>query len=307
MYPSKSWIFFMIVALSGCSVLKGGTAVDCGSPDSRDVTLSIARDQITKLTGTTEGGEPGLSKSKIRAAVQQLVLTLEDIRTTKKDPNSTKRFCTGTLKLVVPAEMIRDAETARELANESTLSDLADASNVDASANAFKSELTFNVQPTDEGDKVFSEIEGGDPTFSFFSELLKDTLLKNQVVEAKATADRMAAEKAAAEQSAATEQRAAALNEAQTENKLAVQTINAVWRSIPSETRQQLLAMQLAWGRKKDADCRVEASSSSTNEDELNENRLRCDTRIQNERASYLKQYLPSGAPESEDGNINVN
>jgi uncharacterized protein YecT (DUF1311 family) len=257
--------------------------------------LSIVRDQITRLASAGSDADVHLSKAEIRATIEQLHLSLEDVRTTKNDPNSTKKFCTGTLKLVAPAEVVNDAEDARRTAGESSLSDLADNSNVESNANAFTADIDFNVQPTDDRNKIFAEIENGGPAFRFFAELVRDHLLKSAVMDAKAEEERAATEQQAAENQALAEQQAATLNEAQTENKIAIQTTNAIWQGIPAEMRTRLLDLQKAWVRKKNADCGVEAASASAESSERDVARLKCDTRMQGERSSWLRQYMESG------------
>lgn len=275
---------------SGCSQVTG-MSNSCSGPDASAVTLDIVRDQVRKLAGQQEEGAPALSKSKIRATVQQLKLTLEDVRTTKDDPNSTKQFCTGRLKLVAPANMVEDANQAREMAGLNSVEDLADTANVEANANAFTADVDFNVQPTDDGDKIYAQLESGDEAIAFIAELVRSHLLKTAISDHKAEQDRIAAEQEAAEAAASREEWSAAFEQAKAENKLAIDSINAIWKAIPSGARSRMLDVQRAWQRRKDASCRVEAASSATSEEEIALNRLRCDTREQNNRANELRQY----------------
>ena len=277
-------------ALMGCSQL-WGVSTSCSGPDASSVTLDIVRDQIRKLASQTDDDSPALSKSKIRATVQQLALTLEDVRTSKDDPNSTKQFCTGQLKLVAPAEMVADASDTREMAGLNSIEDLAENANVEANANAFTADLEFNVQPTDDGEKIYAQVESGVEAIAFFAELVKDHLLKTAVADAKAEQDRIAAEQTAAQTAATNEQWVASLDEAKAENKLAVDSINAIWKAVPADARTRMLAVQRAWQRRKDATCRLEAASNATSENEMQLAKLRCDTREQNARAQELKQY----------------
>ena len=69
------------------------------------------------------------------------------------------------------------------------------------------------------------------------------------------------------------------------------QTINEVWRAVPANIREQLLEMQRAWIRRKNADCRIESATVSTDPQEREAARLRCDTRVTNDRIRYLRQY----------------
>ena len=81
-------------------------------------------------------------------------------------------------------------------------------------------------------------------------------------------------------------------------------TTNAVWQGIPAESRARLLDLQKAWVRKKDADCRVEAASASADPTETQVARLKCDTRMQGERANWLRQYMDGSATVETDNSM---
>jgi uncharacterized protein YecT (DUF1311 family) len=135
---------------------------------------------------------------------------------------------------------------------------------------------------------------------SVASEVLASSLLHNVLQQAAATEQQAQQAQQAQQNSALSEQKAANLNSAQTDNKLALQSILAVWRAIPAAIRVQLLPQQRAWVRKKDADCRVEAASASTDPTEIEVARLTCDTRTTQERISFLQPYReePGDAPQ---------
>jgi uncharacterized protein YecT (DUF1311 family) len=284
--------------LGGCSHV----SADCSSADAQAATIAVIKDQLEKATrdriDQTTAHEQVLT-SKIRATISQLKLLLTDIRTSKKDPNSTKRFCTAHLKVTFPDAVIQDASAAREAAKASTIAQLADQSDIEREANAFVSTIDFDVQPTDEGDKVYSEIETPKGRFNFHAELLASHLLRSLIESAK-TAEQQAAEAekrkqqaAQAEEQAARNQQAQAdLDQAKAENKLAVQSINAIWAAIPRPMRARLGDLQRAWVRKKNADCVLAAASASVDPLPKEAARLRCDTREQQERSSYLRQFV---------------
>jgi uncharacterized protein YecT (DUF1311 family) len=280
----------LLIGLSAC----GHKTLGCSAADAQIPAVSIVKEQLEKQIASRvkdEGSEHGFSLSKIRAAIAQLVITIEDIRTSKEDPNSTKRFCTGTVKVRFPAAVLDDAEKTREAAQAGTISELADNSGVDRAADTFSTPLEFNVQPTDSGDKVFAEVESGNPIFKFTSDVVASSLLRSTVENAKREQDQAVAAQTAAENAAITEQRNANLNAAKTENQLAAQTINATWNAISSDMRGQILPLQRAWVRKKAADCRVESAAASTDPTEIEVARLACDTRVTQDRIRWLNQY----------------
>jgi hypothetical protein len=286
--------------LGGCS----RTATDCSAADAQEATLSIVKEQLEKLTRQkidSAEGHGEILNAKIRATIAQLKIILADVRTTKKDPNSSKRFCTAQLRVSFPDAVLADASKAREDAGATTISQLADERSVERDANAFSSDLSYNVQPTDAGDKVYAELEDAPATLSFYSEVVASHLLKASIEGAKSAAQEAAAQQqrneqaALAEQQAAqTEQKQADLDQAKAENKLAVQMIGAIWNAVPRPTRDRLVDMQRAWIRKKNADCTIEAASASLDPLQKEAARLRCDTRAEQERAGWLRQYVVS-------------
>lgn len=269
------------------------TDIECSSPDSISTTVDLLKKALEKETYEKVSGENGstVSKSSVRAAIAQIVISFEDVRTIRRDPNSTKRFCEGTLKIRFPAEDLSNAEEARSAAELGTVTQLADANDVEREADTFSAKVAFDVQPTDIGDKIFAEMETKSPIMNVASEVLASSLLHNVLEQAAAAAQQDEQTQQAQQNAALAEQKAANLNSAKTDNQLAVQSILAVWRSIPPGVRAQLLPQQRAWSRKKDADCRVEAASASTDPAEMEVARLNCDTRVTQERINSLQPY----------------
>jgi uncharacterized protein YecT (DUF1311 family) len=269
-------------------------SLTCTNEDGVATTLEVVNGQVEKRVRNAlkrEDGTAIVGVAKIRATLKQLRLSIQDIRTSKEDPNSTKKFCTGRFRIVVPQEVLEDAEKGRELAEQGSVADLAEQQNFEAEANAFTSDISYDVQPTDDGDKVFSQVEDGDNIYSFVSGVVASHLARKALENEKAQQQQAVAAQQQEEAAALADQRSAALGEAKAENQLAEQTINEVWSNIPSDTRSSLLPLQRAWVKKKTADCRIEAAANSTDPQERESTRLRCDTRLTYERVSQLRGY----------------
>ena len=277
--------------LSGC----GAAATDCASQASRDVITSIVREQVEKAAEAELAAEDGTklaSASKIRATVAELKVLIEDIRTTKKDPDSTKRFCAGTARVVVPLAMIQDADQTRKLLDMSTVDNLLEQAGLKRSADSVTFDLEFSVQPTDKRDKIYGEVEGAAPMFTALGEVVGAHLARREI---EGASQAQAAEMAAAEAETAKQTEAAQkadLDLATAENKLANQQINTLWKNLPEAARSQLLELQRAWVRKKTADCNIEASGVSTEAMPKEAARLRCDTRLTMGRISELQSLM---------------
>lgn len=268
--------------------------VACTAESAQEPVIAIVKEQLEKLVSDKvrqDDGVRAVGLSKIRAAIGQLAIAVEDIRTSKEDPNSTKRFCAGTIKIRFPSDALADAEKAREAAGGNTVSDLADANDVERHADSFTTPIDFNVQPTDDGNKVFAETESGNNMFGFAAEVVASGLMRASLEDAKRQVQQAADQHTAAESAALAAQRDANLMSARTDNQLATQTIAATWKALGPAVRDRLLPVQRAWIRKKDADCRVEAASSSTDPTEQEVARVNCDTRVTSERIEWLGPY----------------
>ncbi|HEY1214801.1 MAG TPA: lysozyme inhibitor LprI family protein, partial [Bryobacteraceae bacterium] len=300
---SSRWVKWGLVGVALVAVLVAAwwltgfgkkTEIQCSSPDAMSTTIDVLKKglekEIQSKTNSVENAD-AVSKSSIRAAIAQLVVTFEDVRTTRQDPNSTKRFCEGTLKIRFPAEDLSNADEARSAAGLGTVTQLADSNDVDREADTFSAKTDYDVQPTDTGDKVFAETETKSPLMNVASEVLASSLLHNVLQQAAAAQQQQQQAQQTQQNAAVAEQKAADLNSAKVDNQLAMQSILAVWRAIPAPVRTQLLPQQRAWVRKKDADCRVEAASASTDPTDIEVARLKCDTAATQERINFLQPY----------------
>ncbi len=110
--------------------------------------------------------------AKIRATADGIGFGLEDVITTKKDPNSSKKFCEAQLTLTIPSAVLDDANTLRKEVGEGTIQNLAEDVGFRVDLNKFKSKISYNVQPTDSGDKLYTEVEG----VHKFTELMATTV-----------------------------------------------------------------------------------------------------------------------------------
>lgn len=281
--------------LAGC----GAKAVDCSDADAQSTTAALLQDQITKAAirmATGDDGDRVATDAKIRATVAQLRITLTDIRTTKRDPNSTKRFCVATARIVVPDNIVSDSDRVRELASAPSVERTALRLGMEREADALTYSVEYNVQPTDDGKKVYAELDrGGEPPLEFLGEVVISHLARRSVESAQAQA--AAAEDAAAAAQAQQQQASlqADLDMAMAENKLTKQYLNELWKAIPAHYQNQLVDMQTAWVKKKNADCALEAAGAATEPLAREAVRVRCDTRLNRTRANELRPYATGG------------
>ncbi|WP_374249774.1 lysozyme inhibitor LprI family protein [Thermomonas sp.] len=294
-------IVMAAMALAGC----GKHKATCSGKDELAVVKQIVMDEAEKALakGKRDDGSAVFSAASARATLSKISIAFDNVRTSKEDPDSTKVFCEGTIKIVVPPDLLHSAEEGRKLAGLGAISALASNNDMEQAANAFTKAIEYNAQPTDDGKKVYAELTGAASIADFVSEIAGSSMLK-PMIEAKQIEDAKAAEEAnqaaeaqrlQEEQQQAqlrAEQGAANLSVAQEQNTLANQAINELWKGLSEEDREYLLGSQRAWIKKKDVDCKIEAAGRSTDPTEIEIARLNCDTAATRARTDEIRRSL---------------
>ena len=283
-----------IVALaSGCGEMGMGMGeTTCLTPAGHQTVFDIFNEQVERKMSKVLTGELKLDKGHLRGSIQQVKFEISDVRTSKEDPNSTKKFCTGNLRVSFPANVLDEADETLAVTENGTVSDFADGYDYQRNANGFVIPINYTVQPTDDGESIYAELEDGDNAFDFISGLLAAQILRPRVVEEQINRERQEAEQAKAERDAEAAAVAADLADAKAANQLSEQSINATWGALEQDTRNQLLTVQRAWIKKKETSCQLEAARSSIDETDRQISKLRCTARMNNERDRYLENYL---------------
>jgi len=270
-------------------------AVECNNTDGQAVIASLLSDQIIQATREQLGtavSDPQTNEAKIKATVAQIKILIEDIRTTKKDEASTKRGCAATVKLVLPLNMIADAEKFHTNNQLQSISSLTDAVGLQRSADSYTHQLTYSVQPTDDKKKVYGEVEAFGPVANALGEIIAAHMVLPMI-----EANQQSEATAAAAQQALLDQQTQAQSQADlelatAENKLAVQAYAEVWKSLPDTVRAQNVEIQRAWSKKKTADCNIKAAETSTDPLIKEAARLRCETEQTQGRVEELKGLM---------------
>ena len=308
-----------VLALSGCGLHKG----PCGSDDAKTLLSKAIADEIDKAvpgkiqsetpappqpvatlapTSTDPNAPapfvapvappppaPAVSHSAIRRLIDGIVVTIDDIRTNGSVGGKTA--CSASVSLRFPVAVLNAADAERRAANQSALSELADADAVDAHGDTYVAQVNYNVQETDDKSKLFAEVEKFNKLYDFAAEVVTANLIRPLVDTAQA-ANRTAQ---AAANAAQTELKTANLNAAKTDLQLAVQTINAVWQSIDPAVKQRLLPLQKAWWKQAVAQCKVDAAGTSTDAMVIAATEAECQAKANQQRASWLGQFRGAG------------
>jgi uncharacterized protein YecT (DUF1311 family) len=278
--------------LASCSALSETDCSDQSAKDALETAVRNALEDVTLERAKDENGNSLISASSIRASIAKLKFIIEDIRTTKKDPDSTKRFCSGTLKIVFSADTFQSADAARDLIGLPKITAVIDDADLEKGVDYLKGTLDYSVQPTDDGAKVFAEFEGADGKLEIFGEIIAASLLREHI-ENKVREEKQKAEfRRKQEEEAMQAMLKADLEAALSAKKASNEAIALVWRSIEPSVREQLLPQQRAWIKQKDARCKVEGLQYSTVEIEQKTAEANCQARENNNRAEQLSRYV---------------
>ena len=279
----------VLLLLTACDKLPFGqtNAASCGSQDAQQLLKDIVNETAEKAI---KNDQLPVDLSKARAALAQLNITVDNVRTTKKDPNSTKQFCTGTIKVSVPTEMLNNIEKSWELSgNQTKFKEASENDGFTVQANVFSKDFEYSIQPTDDNKKLFVELEQAKPLSGLVRGLVTFDLMKSKI-EAKAAEERA---KITAQQEADLARLKADYDQAKRDNTETRKNINDSWNALPKDTQNEYLADQKAWVAQKKAQCgeiikgvTIDFSDTDTVSKEIG--KLTCDTNTTRERINNL-------------------
>ncbi|WP_174362761.1 lysozyme inhibitor LprI family protein [uncultured Caballeronia sp.] len=279
--------------------------IACNGESSKSVITSILRDEINKhvtanLAAQATGTATNVDSALIRANSGNVSIHIEDVLTTKTDPNSTKKFCSATLRLNVPTEIINNADAVRSMLSLNDSHQQALQSGVDFDADTVKSSLDYSVQRTDDGQKVYGSLNDQNAAVIFVSALVGQSMLKNALESQKAERIQQDQSQALKENQRQTEidqaqiaQTDAALRKARADIKAANNALNVVWNTGSREWRQTLLPEQRLWLAQRENGCKLKAldtgaSGAATFEIE----RINCQVQMTEARTEVLKTLV---------------
>ena len=299
--------------LAACSNPLSSSKAECNDEASRQLvaeTLAKSLNQTglanIKAMITDKGVDVDLVKFK--AAVQQIKFELTDVRTDRADPQTSKKFCQAMLTVSLPSSLLKDADTAREMYQEMTLPKLAILSDLELEGSSVRHQLEYAVQPTDDGQKIYAEVQNAAPPIEFVNQVILDALQKPARLAERRSAEQfeqqaaqeqeqLAADQAALDAQQAMERQANQQAYQSLQQQEAVQRLssannklNAVWNSTSKPVRDQLLAEQRIWLKKRELECRLNSEDAAPELRDIA--RLRCETDVTTQRVGVLQQLI---------------
>lgn len=171
------------VSLSACQTQtkKIGCSNEAGLSS---VISALTKDAEQEIKSTNSK----VSISAIRAAINNLTFSIKDVRTSKEDPSSTKVFCEATFVANIPVNVIEDANEAMKKAGYDSNVELALEEHgfeiSSAAANSYQTTISYNLQPTDDGESILSRIDEGEKqVVNAIHDLIIWSMAKNELAK----------------------------------------------------------------------------------------------------------------------------
>jgi hypothetical protein len=275
----------------------------CSSPLALQIISQLFIENAEKVARAENKGiseEKRLDLAKIRALAGEIKYSLDDVLTTKNDPNSSKKFCEATLSLVLPNSTISNANEKRRSVSQSLIKTIAEDASFKVDGDKYSLKLSYNVQPTDDGKKVYVELENSEPFHLIVNTAViwaalnlpsanngsASSIQKAVVVPASpATSPNQPTPTESAPKS-----ELALVNE---DYASAEHDINFLWKSLPKAIRDENLDAQKAFNAEKELVCSKEAKAAGDG-DRFEIARNKCWARMYRARIPELKKLIPS-------------
>lgn len=185
MISMKTRVSLLLTTLLLVACGKNGLSTnkaECSSESTQVSLQNAIKDSYEKYVKSQDD----LDTSKARATFAQIKVNIDNVRTTKEDPNSTKKFCAGTIKLSVPAELLASIENTVETVNKGSFKSIVKPFGLDADANVFSKDIEYSVQPSDDGKSLFTDLDNGKAIVGFLGTLTSIDQMKGKVEAAAA-------------------------------------------------------------------------------------------------------------------------
>lgn len=282
--------------LVGCekiASLQPVARVKCDDPTAKELVVETLSKQITQLANVQvkqliSEENIALDMGKIRASLQQVVFNVSDIRTNNSDPNSKKEYCLTDLVVKVPQQMLTDADSSRQVYEHLSVAEQAAMENLSFDLNQLSQQLEYMVQPTDDGEKVYVQLENSEVLAQFVTQIVIDALLKTPREQSVQLLEQEQQQRLNEEQENLAEYQQILVAEAQQKIDQANEKLNLVWNATSKEVRELFLEEQRVWLKKRDLECKLQ----STEAEQPEVYRLNCEAEMTQLRTDQLKAQI---------------
>ena len=305
----------ILIGLNACdksiNVVSDNT-VKCGDESSLELVKSLLEDNTQSYVKNIANNEDVvIDGSALRASTSQIKFNLEDVRTSKTKPNSTKIFSVAALSTVLDSETINRANFVNDYYGQADIHEKAFQQDIDMDGNVISYSIEYSIQPTDDGSNIYGQLQNGSELIDFISTEIVNSLQKNYVQamktqEQKDDIEREVSERKAMEAEAEVIAEAEAIADAEATNELVnVSTekakakatmdfkrneFNELWSSASTETRESLAEGQKEWVVERDEICLSRAQEAEVAWQEVV--RMECISELLGDRYYQVKEYI---------------
>lgn len=295
---------------AGCGGIFGNSP-DCGSEKAQKQIDQLLKEELEFAVQSDLDSKKELGSydaTELENTVKRIKIKLQDVRTSRDDPDSSRLACRATLTVDLPKAVESTANEALSLAELGSVREIANRYKIKRRSGNYASDFDYFIQPTDDGSKLFAEIDDDARSLEFLGEvlatyLLADEIRSEKIEEDKAEAEAKRAEREARDAEEAIEREAeqafnaegsAALNAAKVERKLASESINAVWDAMPMAAQRDIDKLHDAWVGQMKARCAARAAGTDQRASMRQAKELQCQTSMVRSCTSTLRRNLNS-------------
>lgn len=230
--------------------------------------------------------------------MSQLTIDINDVRTTS-DEKTPKKQCEATLTVQVSEELINKVNAARYIEDEQEVAQQAILDSINLKNSVIEHNLLYSVQPTDDGEKIYTSLENAQNVLVFLGDLIVDGLrlpLLEQAQKEKLDQEKAEQKRIIAEQQELQKAKAQYDNILVREAKQRIDNANArinlVWQATTPEIRAEILPEQRLWLKKRELECKLVAKSENGTAQEQEVVRLNCEAEMTDERTEELREII---------------
>lgn len=285
----------IVLALTGCNKIQSlsSNSVKCDDEQAKQLLVENISKQLSEASSARvkeliETENVTLDMGKLRAALKEIVFNVTDVRTSNSDPNSKKEYCVTHFNVNLPDHMVKDANASRQVMEENNVAQSAVLLDLNLENNKLSKELEYAVQPTDDGKKIYVELENADGLVSFVKDIAIDSLLKNARQNAAELAKQEEIQRVAQQNADAEAYQSVLISEAKNNLDKANENLNLIWNATTKDIRAQLLDEQRLWLKKRSLECKINSSDAENQEVA----RLNCETNMTVQRMNELRQKI---------------
>lgn len=172
--------------LSGCNNVFS-KHVKCDDESAMTLVQTVLKNNLNHILENelkdliNQGNIKDLDPAKLKLSAQSVQYTLMDSRTDFIDPNSTKTTCSIDLSIIIPTEIMKKSDEARNKVNGTSFETQASQLGIDYKDNKIDLVMKYILQPTDNSNKIIASVENTENVQKLIADTLTYAFLKPQI------------------------------------------------------------------------------------------------------------------------------